>query len=277
MTADLSRLASLPGVGEAIDEAREACTRLRWHEALRRRVPEVAAESRVRGARASAFLEGAEVPVDLVRDAMRGAVALDDGPGDRVLTGAIRATAETEHLGGVLRTAPAQAIATLHKAAAAAVMAPDALARPRQGDETPSDLAELGAAPPPAEAAQRLRGVVELIASLGEAPGILLTAIVHAEVATARPFGYANALVARALERALLQASGVDPVGGVVSEAGHARQGAVAYQGALSAYLTGSTEGVGLWLRHCAQAVVAGAAEATEIADAVLAGRLTGH
>ena len=58
----LSALAALPGVPEATAAAREACTRLRWHEALRRRIPEAAAESRVRGARASAALEGARCP-----------------------------------------------------------------------------------------------------------------------------------------------------------------------------------------------------------------------
>ena len=42
-------------------------------QALRRRIPEASAESRVRGARASAFLDGAELPVDLVRDLVRGA------------------------------------------------------------------------------------------------------------------------------------------------------------------------------------------------------------
>ena len=66
-------LLDLEGVREAVDAARDACTQLRWHEALRRRIPEASAESRVRGARASAFLDGAELPVDLVRDLVRGA------------------------------------------------------------------------------------------------------------------------------------------------------------------------------------------------------------
>ncbi len=69
----LNALATLPGVPEQTTAAREACTRLRWHEALRRRIPEAAAESRVRGAQASAALEGANLPVDVVRDLMRGA------------------------------------------------------------------------------------------------------------------------------------------------------------------------------------------------------------
>src|SRR5690606_39573042 len=53
-------LVELPGVTDAVEEAREACTQLRWHPALRRRIPEAAAESRVRGATATALLEGSE-------------------------------------------------------------------------------------------------------------------------------------------------------------------------------------------------------------------------
>ena len=70
----------------------------RWlkvlHKAYSGRVPEVAAESRVRGARATAFLEGAEFPVPLVRDVIRVAADLEqDGPRERVLRGAVQVTA----------------------------------------------------------------------------------------------------------------------------------------------------------------------------------------
>lgn len=277
MTAELTRLLALPGVAGAMDAAREACTQLRWHNALRRRVPEVAAESRVRGARATAFLEGAEFPVPLVRDVVRGALVLDrDGPQERVLRGAIQVTAATEELRSVVLTAPAQGLARLHIAAAADVAAPDQLGRPRLAGETSTELRDLGPAPDAAAASARLRGVVDLLGAAHDEPGVLVAAIAHAEVASARPFVHANGLVARALERLLLQVLGVDPTGVVVAEAGYSRQGAVAYQGALAAYATGRPDGVALWLRHYAEAIVAGAAEATNIADSVLAGRLTG-
>lgn len=277
MTATLTRLTALPGVAGAIDAARDACTQLRWHGALRRRVPEVAAESRVRGARASAFLEGAEFPVELVRDVIRGATPLShDGPAERVLHGAIQATSVTEQLASVVLSAPAQALARLHTAAAADLADAEQLGRPRLAGETASELRDLGAVPDAATAQGRLRGVVELIANSQDEPGVLVAAIAHAEIASARPFVHGNAVVARALERLLLQVLGVEPTGAIVSEAGYSRQGAVAYQGALAAYTTGSPEGVALWLRHYAEAVVAGVAEATSVADAVLAGRLTG-
>ena len=67
----VNALAQLPEVPEAIDAAREACTALRWHPALRRRIPEASAESRVRGATASAALDGAQMSVTIVRDVFR--------------------------------------------------------------------------------------------------------------------------------------------------------------------------------------------------------------
>ena len=71
VVASVRSLAGIPGVGERIDAAREACTQLRWHQVLRRRTPEAAAESRVRGAWASAELDGARSTADLVRDLSR--------------------------------------------------------------------------------------------------------------------------------------------------------------------------------------------------------------
>src|SRR6476661_2110068 len=119
--SSLRALAALPGVPEQIAAAREACERLRWHEALRRRIPEAAAESRVRGAQASAALEGATVPLDLVRDVMRGAARwpLDPDPVEQVARGAVQATAESERVRAMVTSAPLQALARLHVAAAA--------------------------------------------------------------------------------------------------------------------------------------------------------------
>ena len=76
----ITSLSVLPGVAEATDVARQACTQLRWHQALRRRNSGAAAESRVRGARASAALDGAEMDLEMVRDLMRGARAWPQSP-----------------------------------------------------------------------------------------------------------------------------------------------------------------------------------------------------
>ena len=275
--SSLNALAALPGVPEQTAAAREACTQLRWHEALRRRIPEAAAESRVRGAQASAALEGANLPVDVIRDLMRGARAWPERPDpvEQVAQGVVQATAETEHVQSMLRTAPLQALARLHVAAAAGLVEADQLGRPRQEWEECREYVDLGPAPGPEALQARLRGLVDVLLAGEGAPAVVVAAIVHAEIAHTRPFVRGNGGVARAMERAVIQASGLDPTGVVVPEVGHGRGGGPAYLGALAAYGTGTREGVALWLAHCCEAVVAGAAEGRAICDAVRAGRLS--
>jgi hypothetical protein len=277
ITADsLLSLSALPGIAEATEAARQSCTQLRWHEALRRRVPEAAAESRVRGARASAALDGAEMDLDLVRDLMRGAAPWPPVPGplEAVLRGAIQATAETEHLGSTISTAPSQALARVHAAAAGHLLPQAQVGRPRQGGQTSLEFSDLGPAPGESVVRERLSGIVELLLCARDCPAVVVAALVHAEIATVRPFARGNGLVARAMERAIIQASGLDPTGVAVVELGHGAAGP-AYLGALAAYGTGSPQGVALWITHCAGAIVAGAQEGGRIADAVLAGRLS--
>jgi hypothetical protein len=281
IAGSLLSLSALPGVPEATEAARLACTQLRWHEALRRRIPAAAAESRVRGACASAALDGAEMDVAVVRDLMRGATAWPSAPDpvEAVLQGAVQATAESEHIIQMVATAPAQALARLHAAAAGHLLPEPQVGRPRQGGETCLEFSDLGPAPDGSIVRQRLSGIFELLL-MKDSPAVVLAALVHAEIATVRPFVRGNGLVARAMERAILQARGLDPTGVAVIEQGHRTGGApggggAAYLGALAAYGTGTSRGVALWITHCAEAVVAGAQEGGRIADAVRVGRLT--
>jgi Fic family protein len=275
----LRALADLPGVADRVAAARTACEQLRWHEALRRRIPEAAAESRVRGAQASAALEGATVPLDLVRDVMRGAARwpLDPDPVEQVARGAVQATAESEHVRSLVSSAPLQALARLHVAAASGLVDDAQLGRPRTAGETSSELADLGAPPAAGELQDRLDGLVQVltVAAADGVPALVVAAVAHAEVAVLRPFVRGNGVVARALERSVVQARGLDPTGVAVTEAGHAAQGGPAYLGALAAYGTGSRAGVRLWLEHCASALVAAAQQGGAVCDAVRAGRLT--
>ena len=270
-------LSTLPGVAEATDAARAACTKLRWHEALRRRVPAAAAESRVRGARASAALDGAEMDLAVVRDLMRGATAWPQHPDpiEAAIQGAVQATAETEHLQALVVTAPAQALARLHTAAAGHLLPEPQVGRPRQAGDISQEFSDLGPAPDEAAVRARLAGIVELMLCVSDSPAVVVASLVHAEIATVRPFVRGNGLVARAMERTIIQASGLDPTGVAVVEVGHGAHGGAAYLGALAAYGTGTPEGVALWITHCAEAIVAGAEEGGRIADAVLAGRLS--
>lgn len=106
-------------------------------------------------------------------------------------------------------------------------------------------------------------------------PGLVVAAVAYGEVLLLRPFAQANGVVARGLWRHLLVRLGTDPTGAVVPEVAWADTPAVHVSAA--AHLgAGGPEGVARWLVHCAEGVVAGAAEATRVADGVLAGRLPG-
>ena len=276
MSADLStaldRLHGLPGVADSVTQAREACTRLRWHPALRRRTAEAAAESRVRAARASAALEGAQLPVAMFRDAARGAEPLPDDPVGRVAHGALRAVAETEHLGQNWQATSAQAMARLHLAAATGVLDEGDLGRPRRPDEPPREGAADLPAPMGAALRARIQATADLLGAAPSAPALLVAALVHAEVLTARPFVACNGVVARSLARAVVVTRGLDPAGVAVWEAGHLASGPT-YQAALAGYASGDPDGLALWLRTAAKAIVDGAAEGARVCDAVVAGR----
>jgi Fic family protein len=106
------------------------------------------------------------------------------------------------------------------------------------------------------ESADRLRGIAALLG--GERPALMTAALVHAELVTAAPFGSADGLVARAVERLVLVTSGVDAKSLVVPEAGHLALRA-AYESNLRAYATGGGAGLQAWLVYCTEAYVAGA------------------
>jgi hypothetical protein len=275
--AALVALAGLPGVADDVEAAREACERLRWHPAMRRRSAECRAESAVWSARASAALEGARLPVPLVRDAVRGAAVLPADAAGRVVAGATRAVAEAERMSAAgartLTAAPRQALVRLHLAAATGVLADEAVGRPRRQGEVPvgPDLG-LPPAPSAADALTRLDSLTLLLGTRSSAPVLVVSAVAMGEILTAAPFLDGNGVVARALARALVVGLGLDPMGVAVPESA-ALADPVGYARALAGYASGTAEGVAGWLRFCAGAVVAGAAEGTVIADAVLAGR----
>ena len=96
------------------------------------------------------------------------------------------------------------------------------------------------------------------------------------DLTAVRQFVTGNGVVARALFRAVVVERGLDPTGVSVPEGALAAVGAPSYATALAGYASGSAEGVAGWLRFCADAVTAGAAEGVAVADAVQAGRLPG-
>lgn len=298
----LAGLAALPGVAEAVDAARRACEELRWHEAYRRRWREVRAEAGLRSARGSAALDGARVPLDVVRGLAVGAAAdLGDAPGGpgaggsarttrpggpvggppdvAVAAGALRVSAEVERLmpelgaRGAASLPPfAQLAARLHAAAGRGWVADDDLGRLRT-DRPPLDLRGLGAAPSGPDVAGRLDLLGRVLRET-RVPAVVVAAVVHGEVLALRPFVAGNGLVARALSRLVLTSRGLDPTGSLVPE--HAWATAPnPYLSAAAGFATGTADGLAGWVAFCARGAVDGAREARVVADAVLAGRLS--
>jgi hypothetical protein len=246
-TADpLAPLVDLPGVSAALDTAREAVDRLLNHRVLRRQSAAVSSESALRGARASAALAGADVPL---ADLRAGDLQ------NPVVQGALRVSAGLGALVGVWEQAPLQAIARLHVLAAAGTVPDDQLGRPRDAPGT----------------AARLAGLAALVAGRSTAPGTLVAALVHGELAALEPFGSVDGVVARAAARLTLVTRGVDPKSVSVPEVGHWEL-AADYRAALGGYRTGEPDGIARWLTHCATAVELGAREGLAICEAVLRG-----
>ena len=85
-----------------------------------------------------------------------------------------------------------------------------------------------------------------------------MAALVHADLVTAAPFAAHNGLVARAVERLVLVARGVDPASLVVPEAGHLALRAE-YESNLRGYRDGGRAGLHSWLLYAAEAQTKGA------------------
>ena len=119
-----------------------------------------------------------------------------------------------------------------------------------------------GAASTPAASprgfADRLRALARLLTAKTSAPALLVAALVHADLATTAPFASHNGLVARAAERLVLVARGVDEKSLVVPEAGHLAL-RPQYESNLVGYAEGGPVGVHAWLLYAAEAYTAGA------------------
>ena len=116
----------------------------------------------------------------------------------------MRVSTELLSLVPTLKTAPLQAFARLHTLAGKGVVDDADLGRPRD-----------------AEAATRLRDLAATLNAPTDAPALVVAAVAHADIATAAPFVSHNGIVARAVQRLLLVARGVDPTSVTVPEAGH--------------------------------------------------------
>lgn len=250
----LAHVADLPGVAAAVNRARLAVDDLRGHRVLRRFAERVAAESALRGASASAALEGVDLSLDAVRRTVSagGRLPVD---GEPVVQGALRVAAEIGALQATWGRAPLQVLARLHTLAAADLVADrDSLGRPAPA------------------AAVRLAAVGQVLTVPPTAPALVVAAVVHGEVATMGAFPQAAGIVARAASRLTLVSRGLDPTGVSVPEVGHAELGREVYIEALRGYAGGGPDGIASWVVHCAEAVVLGAREGVAVCESIRRG-----
>lgn len=229
--------ALLEGVPSAFAATRDGMDALLRDRGLRRSTPDDTSRSLLLGAVATASLEGSEYDAEI----------LAAGGGDAMARGALRLSTELLGLLPIWQRSPVQAFARMHSLAAAGSVPDDDLGRPINPD---------GVA--------RLTALATMLGKPTEAPGLVVAALTHAEIAAAGAFGTHNAVVGRAAERLVLVAKGVDPASVTVPEAGHAAE-PEGYRSALAAYAGGDPAGVHQWLMYASQAF-ARAAEASPLA-----------
>ena len=252
----LTPLLDLPGVAAAATGARDAVDALLWDRAVRSRQADVGAESALRGPWANAWFEGAQCGLA----ELRSGSAVDGSPIGRLLAGSLALAADVPSLVGVIGTSPAQALARMHAVAARGFSPEPDLGRPRQGPFA-EDALRVGQPPGPGDVAQRLAGVGSLLRQ-SRAPGVLVAAVVHAEVAAVRPFSWGSGMVARALLRLVLAQRGVDPGMLGAPEVGLRALGRPQYVRGLRGYIAGTPDGVAEFLVMVCGAVRSGAQDA---------------
>jgi hypothetical protein len=225
----LAWLIELEGVPSAYAAARDGIDALLRDRGLRRTTPDQTTESLLRGAHASAVLEGSTATLEEVRS----------GAGDSTAQAAVRVSTGVLGLVPVLGSTPLQAFARLHALAGKGEVEDDLLGRPVSP-----------------EAAARLNSLATTLLATS-VPALMVGALVHAEIVTVAPFASHNGIVARAAERLVMVARGVDPASVVVPEAGHLAVRA-AYESNLRGYRDGGRPGLQSWLLYAAEAVTAG-------------------
>lgn len=262
----LAPLWNLDGVAEAAVEAAQAIQAVHRHKANLRKHNVTGAESVLRGARASAWLEGGEPALP------------DDGSiTDPILAAALR-VADTispekiEETTRVWQRAPQQVLAKFAlNASPASPASPafpagatqeDSAARMQAGRPVGDD--KLSAA----MKEQRLHILGDFVTGRTSVHAGVLSAVVHGELLTMRPFAHHNGIIARAASRLTAVSTGLDPRGLAVPEVYWTRHRAK-YEEAAQGFSSGSAEGLRTWILLHLEGLKAGAAEARGIADAV--------
>lgn len=245
----MSHWIEAPEAHAAFDAARAEVDAVLWNRHMRSTAVDVAASSRVRGARDSAVIEGADLAFD------------DDSPMGRVVAAAQAVTDEVPGNLAPWSRAPLQVLAHLHAVVSASLGAADP-GRPRVTDAAEDPLG-IGGIPAASALSGRLQELARLVTRGGELPALALAALVHGELMYLRPFTAGSGLIARASIRLVIADRGVDPSLFTIPELGILAQGRPAYVSAVRDYASGERDRGIAYARWFAAAIALGAQAAT--------------
>lgn len=255
-------MARLPGVTEAATAARAALDPLLLDRRLRTHGPALAAEAALRNAHASSTLEGAEVPLEELRDRVASSPLL------RVASGVLEVQASLRSMRGL----PARQVwASIAAVAGSEYLAEDERGRPRAEGAQLHDPLHLGIDRDLDDAAVRIAMLAELLGQPTKAPALVVAALAHGELLALQPFGAGNGVVARAYSHLLLAERGLDPDFFAMTDVGLVSLGRAAYVRAVRNYDSGRAEGVAAWCIHLASAFERGALLTRQTLDALAA------
>ncbi|NLT29658.1 MAG: hypothetical protein GXX86_04265 [Propionibacterium sp.] len=227
MTDAAAVLGRIEGVPSAVRSGLDAVDTLLRDRGMRTVPAEESAKALHAGARANAAIADRDEPAP---------------DGTSWEAGAVRAATQVLELAPMIRKEPGQVIARVHALVARGYLPEEELGRLR-------DDPGVG---------ERMVGLHGLLTTPTEASALVVAAIAHAELATVRPFGTGDGIVARLVEHLVLIEAGIDPRAVVVAAAGHRAAGAE-YNHALTDYAEGGPVGVREWILHCVRAVGYGA------------------
>lgn len=253
-------VAGLPGVTEAATAARAALDPLLLDRRLRTHGAALATESALRNAHASATLEGAEVPIEELRERRAGSPVLRVAAGVLDVQTGLRA----------MRGLPARQVwASIAAVAGAGYLDEAERGRPRVQGSVLHDPLHLGIDRDREDAAVRIAMLAELLGQPTKAPALVVAALAHGELLALQPFGAGNGVVARAFSHHVLAERGLDPDFFAMTDVGLVSLGRAAYVRAVRNYDAGSPEGVAAWCIHLASAFERGALLARQTLDAL--------
>lgn len=241
----LSQLLTNDRIAQVTNAALKSIDELNWNRSVRNNPELVPLARRVSGY-ASAAIEGAAMPADPRQDP-------DDSPMGKLSNAALGITAETDFQLSTFLKTPLQTLARLHSF----IDNSENRGRPRTDNQVEDPL-HIGEPLDYTKIEARLDSLVELITK-SKAPAVLLSAIVHAEIAVISPFNRGSQMIARAASRLVLQSKNVDQLKLVMPEYGFYKIGRNPYAKALIAYQTGTLAGVTDWIDLHSQAIHIGA------------------